>query len=564
MEQLGIGVRDVKGNMLPLVDILRNLQKYLLKLPNKDRVGALVDLFKGSGGTIQARRFLDQILLKPGQLEDFVGFLTDMNQASGQFQKAYATMADTVSAKTSLLRNKLKVAAVALGEGVTPAFIVILTYLGKIIDMFNDLDPATKKWISIALLLGAAMMVVAGIIVAFLGILAGITAAIVTAGSAFFILVGAVSALVIGLLGLTAIFVIGWKRSKAFRDIVIDTFNRLKTIYKEAILPTAEGIKRAFEDKALPAIRDFAKFMRDDFLPVAEKIRKKIWDELIPALKELGGDIKDFATNAFEYLAWIIHNLLIPAIDEAIKFYKKHKETIDQLIVVAIYLLKWIAKVALLLLFLAIVVGGSIVIGAILLFIETMKLVMGALTLTIEIIKALIHWFSSLGDHGHIASKQVMDAFSAMVDFLRSIPDKIIAAIGDTSQLLLSAGENIISGLIQGIKNKLSELGDVVGIAAGTIRDHFPHSPAKKGPLAGYGGMYYAGQTIMRQLAAGMASMPTPATDAASGVRNTAAFLTQSPNYRQPNQVVQNITVHTQEISPTKHATELGFLLGAR
>jgi len=111
MEELGIKVRDVKGNMLPLVDILQNLQKYLLKLPNKDRVSALVDLFKGAGGTIQARRFLDQVLLKPGQLDDFIGFLGDMNQSTGQFQKAYATMSDTVSAKTQLLKNKLKVAA---------------------------------------------------------------------------------------------------------------------------------------------------------------------------------------------------------------------------------------------------------------------------------------------------------------------------------------------------------------------------------------------------------------------------------------------------------------------
>lgn len=564
MEELGIKVRDVKGNMLPLVDILQNLQKYLLKLPNKDRVSALVDLFKGAGGTIQARRFLDQVLLKPGQLDDFIGFLGDMNQSTGQFQKAYATMSDTVSAKTQLLKNKLKVAAIALGEGVTPAFIVILTYIGKVIDAFNNLDPATKKWISIALLLGAITTVVAGVFLVFLGALAGIAAAVITAGSGFFVLVGAVVALVSGMLTLVGVIGVAWQRSKDFRDAMLDAGRRIKEIWLTVIVPTALAIRDAFVQKVIPAVRDFIIMLRDKVLPVARQVRDKIYNELLPALKELGNNIKDRAADAFAYLSWVIHNLVIPAIEEATNFYKNHKQTIDEIIVVVVFLIKWLLKIVVVILFVAAIVGGTIVVGAFLLFIELIKLVGAGLTITIEIIKGIIHWFSSLGDNGHISAKKVKDAFADMVQFLKSIPAQIIAAIGDTSTLLLHAGENLIEGLIQGIKNKLSALGDIVGLAAQNIKDHFPHSPAKKGPLAGYGGMYYAGQTIMRQLAQGMSSVSTTASDSAVGIRNVAAFLTQSPTYQQRPQVNQTINIHTQEIDPVKHSTELGFLLGAR
>lgn len=48
---------------------------------------------------------------------------------------------------------------------------------------------------------------------------------------------------------------------------------------------------------------------------------------------------------------------------------------------------------------------------------------------------------------------------------------------------LTSAGANIIQGLIDGITGKLGTLKDTVSSAAGWVKDHWPFSPVKEGPL---------------------------------------------------------------------------------
>lgn len=87
----------------------------------------------------------------------------------------------------------------------------------------------------------------------------------------------------------------------------------------------------------------------------------------------------------------------------------------------------------------------------------------------------------------------------------RAFPGKIVSAVGNLGHLLYDAGRNVIQGLINGIGSKLGALRDKAGQAAGVIRNLFPFSPAKEGPLSGGGSPEIAGAKIASMVADGMA-----------------------------------------------------------
>jgi TP901 family phage tail tape measure protein len=563
MEKLGISVRDLKGNFLPLNEQLIHLRTYLMKLPNKDRIAALVDIFKGAGGTIQARRFLDQVLLKPGQLEDYLGFLKDMNKANGAFSRAYGQMADTISAKSQLIKNKFTVAMQALGEAVTPLFLKALTYVAKLIDGFNNLSPATKRWIAVGLLLVSTLTILAGVVVVVLGVLAGLVAAVITAGTPFFVLIGAIVGLTGAIVGFGAAIAVAWERSKTFREEVSKLHDHIVELYTTAVKPTMDAIQRDFNTKLLPIAQRVSKAFRDEILPRLKELADFIWQKLLPAIQEVYNDIKDKLGWIMSWLAWMINNVVIPAVKDLSKFYRDHKETIDQMIVVAIWLIKWIVRIGLTIAALALIVGGSVLIGAFILFIGVIETVGSAIVTTWENVKKFIDVITGAGNSVHISKVKIKQAIDSIAGYFDSLPSRIKAAVGNLGTLLLDAGKSIIDGLINGIKAKLGPLGSVIAGAAQLIKDHFPHSPAKTGPLSGTGGMFYAGQNMMRQLVQGMSSVRVG--DAAiSGSARAGRLLAGGVPGRATGGLRQEIHIHTQELNPVRQAAELGFLLAAR
>ena len=79
-------------------------------------------------------------------------------------------------------------------------------------------------------------------------------------------------------------------------------------------------------------------------------------------------------------------------------------------------------------------------------------------------------------------------------NFLNSTWDKISTTfsnvcttiyntIASLGQRLFTAGQNIINSIVDGIKSKYNTVTDTVGKLAQDIRDFFPFSPAKRGPL---------------------------------------------------------------------------------
>lgn len=98
----------------------------------------------------------------------------------------------------------------------------------------------------------------------------------------------------------------------------------------------------------------------------------------------------------------------------------------------------------------------------------------------------------------------VSNGISGMMDFISSIPDRIMSFFSDASTWLLDAGRSIIDGLVNGIKGAIDGAVNAVGNAVGAIRDLFPFSPAKKGPFSGKGWVLYSGISIMKAIGEGV------------------------------------------------------------
>lgn len=114
--------------------------------------------------------------------------------------------------------------------------------------------------------------------------------------------------------------------------------------------------------------------------------------------------------------------------------------------------------------------------------------------------------------------RAVMTQIGAAIGVFNALRGRIATAVGNLGNLLYDAGRRVIQGLINGIKSMLGPLGGALGAAAQFVKDHWPFSPAKVGPLSGRGDLKFAGQNIVQRLADGINSNLATARAAAAGL----------------------------------------------
>ena len=578
MEKLGIKVRDAAGNFLPLNVQLRNLRDYITKFPNSKRVAELVDIFKGAGGTIQARRFLEQVLLRPGELEELEGFLKDMQTASGEFGKAYNTMADSAAAKTQLLSNKWNVFKLRIGGAVAPAFLRVIDLLSRMLDWFDRLSPKTQKFLIYFALIAAAAAVVVGGLLLFLGALALIIGAIVSAGVEILITVGIIAGLVTAVGTITTAFTTAYNNSANFRHMLKtlkDNFNKLK----DAIVEFVTDVKSKFDKELKPSLDKLWKVIDEKIIPAFDELMEKGGKEVVDKVGEALRILAGWAEWAFKRIAEFIERVLIPALKDLADWWDKNKEELQPLIETFAQIVKWLIILgAIALAVLVVIFGGPVVLVII--------LVVGALVLLGAIVLALIY---TLWQTWQVTS-YLIDLFGDLWNVITREFKNLRRAFGEIKTIaldflnnagtwLINAGKNIVMGLIQGILSMFPSLGRAASSMAEIISAVVPHSPAKKGPLSGQGSPYKAGQTISRMLAAGMLDQVGIVTTASNTVAGAVASPSgselpqpgQGPTAPAPasqdpqSRVINNYwTINTQEIDPRRNAAELGWQLSGR
>jgi hypothetical protein len=122
--------------------------------------------------------------------------------------------------------------------------------------------------------------------------------------------------------------------------------------------------------------------------------------------------------------------------------------------------------------------------------------------------------FSSLA--GAVASR-----LSDVTNRVKSLPGLILGAVKNFGGLLVNAGRSLIQGLINGVNQKIDQLRGLLNYVAGLIGGFFGNSPAIYGPLSKGGWTKYRGQNIMQGLIEGIRSQVPE-------LRNTTAEATSN------------------------------------
>lgn len=271
--------------------------------------------------------------------------------------------------------------------------------------------------------------------------------------------------------------------------LLMELAERLLPLFAKA----GEDIVRAFEP-LLPVLAEFVEvwlaqvaanmpaFIQafTDLLPVLGEVAVVFAGALLRALKEIAPFLPDivkaFSELTLEFLK--ILPALAPLLPPLARFFAE------------------VAKIAL---------ETGFLEASLKLLVIVLRILTGLLTLVVRGIQVFIGFLIGARSAAGSFGKAVSTAISTAVGLFRSLGSTIRTAVGNLGNLLFDAGRRVIQGLINGVKSMLGSLGSIISQAAGVVRDFWPFSPAKRGPLSGRGDMKLAGQNLVGRLVEGVA-----------------------------------------------------------
>lgn len=547
---IGIAVTDAQGNFRPLVDIVGELRTKLSGLSESAKAAKLQELFKGSGGTIQAMRFFNLAV------NDTNGLLQqlskDMDNAGGAADAAYAIMSNTPQAQIQLLSNKYESLQTVLGDKLLPYKLKLVEVLIQLVDWFTNLNPETQEWIVKIAALAAGLAIVVGAILAVVGTFMMLSATAVIMGTTLGAIMGVVAGIVLG---------IGLLVAAGF--LIVKNWDTIK-----AAAEKVWGYIRPIIDIAIAAVLEFGNHVRDFAMevwqvigPVLTETWNKItsgvstmvetirpyWEKFIATLStvgakaaEIGKGIGEWLSRVFDVLKPLLYGIIgiitsvFAGIGSALgAFFGMIGGIIGNLIQVFTGLINFIVSVftgdwagawnAILEIFkglwgaiVSIFVGAwntlwalvEGLIGGIIGFFQNLYNVLVGNSIIPDMINAIIDWFKSLPGkvlafiqnliqgaitfftnlHNSIVQK-VSELITTTVNFFKELPGKVISAISSLAGSLLSKGGEWISSIMSGINS-----------VAGNIWSFFSGIPGRiLASLGSLGGLLFgAGSDILQ------------------------------------------------------------------
>lgn len=256
LAKLGITVNDSSGKMLPLNQILLQLEQSgassadIMKIFGQEAGNGMVTLLgKGSSALREMTR----------TMQDSAGITSTVAKILGS----------GVMAQVQTVANSLEVVAIKIGQGLSPVLLPLLSYvtgtvlpvLQRIADWFVAQDPKTKALITgiaaILAAIGPVVVVVGGIITAIGGLVTAI-GALAGAGPVIGIVAAAIAGLAVifaETLAVAALWYLAIKNNFAgVRDVIVAVMNQVKG-YISLALNEITGFWKANGEKIIYAVR---------------------------------------------------------------------------------------------------------------------------------------------------------------------------------------------------------------------------------------------------------------------------------------------------------------------
>jgi TP901 family phage tail tape measure protein len=169
MKKLGFDAYNSSGNILPLKDIIANLQKSMNKLTDEQKQQAIATIF----GQEAMSGMLTLVQAGPQELDKLT---QSFKNSDGAAKKMADTMKDNLKGQWDNLTGAAEGAAIAVGERLAPMLGKLTTTVNKAVDWFNNLSDAQKDQIvKIGLMVAAAgpLLVIGGKVIGTIGSIVG-------------------------------------------------------------------------------------------------------------------------------------------------------------------------------------------------------------------------------------------------------------------------------------------------------------------------------------------------------------------------------------------------------
>lgn len=276
IERLGIKTHDSSGMLLPLADIVGQLEES--------------GLSTADAMTIFGQRAGPGMMALVGQGADSLAELTTKLEESGGTAQAMADrQLEGLNGALTQMKSALEGAAIGIGEQLLPFVTRLAEAFTGLVQWVGDLSPGMQKLIAIGTAVGGALAIVAGAALMFLSRLPMIIAGVKALGGALsFISLGPIALAVAAIAAVVAGLVLAYKHSETFRDIVQRAMEGVKDAIqwvKDAWDKIVQGFKNGGSDIGQGVneilgpfetfggvIRQIADTVRDVFLAAMEKV----------------------------------------------------------------------------------------------------------------------------------------------------------------------------------------------------------------------------------------------------------------------------------------------------
>lgn len=468
---------DAHGKLKSLAEVSQIMQTSLKGMTAEQKQATLTTLF-GSDAIRAAA-----VLTKEGSK----GF----NEMAGAMAKVSAqdvakTKMDNFNGSMEQLKGSLETAGITLGNVFLPAIRSVVDVVTEWINKFLSLDEGTQKTIGIVLAAVAGFLLLTAGMIKVVQFAQSAFAAFKMIGSALSFMSGAnlkaaatwvthmaslvayqasllwlrvqlaalavwqgivtaaqwlwnaamsanpIGLIIIAIVALVAAILYLWNNNEGFRNFVIAAW---------------EGIKNA------------VKAVGDWFVNTLWPALQAVWDGIVSGVKTMVGFVVAYWTAVFTAVT-TVWNGIVSAVKAAVTF-------IWNLIVAYFNLYKAVITTV----FTAV---KTIITG---IWNGIQAVIAGVVAFVLRIIQGWRNIIATVTGYFERVKDGIVEKWNAAIAWIKGVPAKILAALGNVGSILLNAGRKIIEGFLQGLKDKFESVKNFVGGIGSWIADH-------KGPVA--------------------------------------------------------------------------------
>lgn len=189
LDKLGIKTTDAQGNLLPLTDIIEQLEN--------------ANMSAAESSAIFGRQMSAGNALVSAGADQLRQYQSRLKESEGATESVANTQRDTLNAQLNILKSNLQDAAITFGNEFIPVLNRLVARLKPVAEMFQQLNSRQRKIIVVTAAVVAAIGPLLVVLGTFMTLLPGIISALGALGTAIAVLTGPIG-LVVAAVGLLA------------------------------------------------------------------------------------------------------------------------------------------------------------------------------------------------------------------------------------------------------------------------------------------------------------------------------------------------------------------------